>query len=335
MTETTSDTSYVEHSCTLAVSGWEIPAALTVPASHDEARLPSAILLIPGSLFSDVNGDYPAWNSFPSVYKHLARQLSARGHAVYRFAKLGPGTGSVATDAERAATVRTWGGRLVIAGAALTAMRAELASRGVIAKKVIGAGHSEGAVIVSQLATSDRGSELDGVVLLAGPSVGILEIMREQVGVMTPPDQLSAASERLDAVIGYVRRGEAIPAEFAGGGMGAGALASMPEDARRYMRESDATDPKALASVMSQPALVVQGGKDGSVPAHHGEALRDALMAREGGRKRTEFLFVPEVQHMFKVVPDGVPAQEAFGYPGETDIRVADGIDRWIRGLSG
>src|SRR6476660_1214640 len=100
MNPTTSETSYVEYACTLAISGWDIPAALTLPALHDEARLPSAVLLIPGSLFSDVNGDYPTWNSFPSVYKHLARHLSARGHAVYRFAKLGPGTGSIATDPE-------------------------------------------------------------------------------------------------------------------------------------------------------------------------------------------------------------------------------------------
>ncbi|HTE44589.1 MAG TPA: alpha/beta fold hydrolase [Gemmatimonadaceae bacterium] len=332
----TDTTSYIEHACTLAVSGWNIPAALTLPVSHsNEARLESAILLVPGSLFSDVNGDYPSWNSFPSVYAHLARQLAARGHAVYRFAKLGPGTGSVATDAEPAAAVRNWAGRLIIADAALSAMRAELESRGVRVARVVGAGHSEGSVIVSQLATSQRAGELDGVVLLAGPSVGILEIMREQIGAMTPPAELPAAAERLDAVIGYVRRGEPVPAEFAApSGMGAAALATMPDDARRYMRESDATDPKALAAAMTQRVIVVQGGNDSSVPTHHGEALRDILKARPDGEARTDFLFVPEVQHMLKVVPPGIPPQEAFGYPGETDARVTDGIDRWIRDLA-
>ena len=49
-----------------------------------------------------MNGDYPAWSSFPHVYAHLAHQLSARGHAVYRYAKLGPGTGSVPKDAPNA-----------------------------------------------------------------------------------------------------------------------------------------------------------------------------------------------------------------------------------------
>jgi dienelactone hydrolase len=88
-----------------------------------------------------------------------------------------------------------------------------------------------------------------------------------------------------------------------------------------------------VASEMSQRVLVLQGGNDSSVPAHHGEALRDALLARDGGAARTEYLFVPDVTHMFKVVPADVTGPDAFGYPGETDARVADGIDRWIREL--
>src|SRR5436305_8962455 len=132
MTETTESIDYIEEARALAVSGWTIPAALTLPAAvSGEHVVQSAILLIPGSLFSDVNGDFPTWNSFPHVYAHLARQLSALGHAVYRFAKLGPGTGSVPTDPEQAARVRTWDGRLTIAIAALDAMQRELRSRGV------------------------------------------------------------------------------------------------------------------------------------------------------------------------------------------------------------
>lgn len=327
-------TSYTDHACTLAVGGWEIPAALTLPARTTET-LPSAVLLVPGSLFSDVNGDYPAWNSFPHVYGHLAHQIAACGHAVYRFAKLGPGTGSVAVDAALAPTVRNWDGRLVIANAALDAMTRELATRGLRAGKMIAAGHSEGAVVVSRLAVSDRAAELDGVVLLAGPSVGILGIMREQVGFMTPPDQLEDARRRLDAAIELVRRGEPIPPEVASSApTGAGALASMPEEGRRYMRECDASDPLALARLMPQPTLVVQGANDASVPVHHGQALRDALRARPGGAGRTDYLCIPDLTHMFKILPPGVGGMEAFGFPGETDQRVAAAIDRWIRAMN-
>jgi len=326
---------FVEEARVLAVSGWEIPAALTLPANRESTALPSAILLVPGSLFSDVNGDYPTWNSFPHVYAHLAHQLAARGHAVYRFAKLGPGTGSVAVDQDAAARVRTWDGRLAIATAALDAMHRELETRGVVVERTIVAGHSEGSVVASRVAVSDRAREIDGVVLLAGPSIGILGIMREQIGFGVPPDQLDDARRRLDEAIAFIRRGEPIPASLAKGpGMGIGALASMPDEGRRYMRDVDATDPLRVASEISQPVLVVQGGDDSSVPRHHGEALRDALVARDRGEAGTEYLFVPDVTHMFKVVPPEVTGPDAFGYPGPTDERITDGIDRWIRGLT-
>lgn len=331
----TDTTTCLDHPCTLSVSGWDIPAALTLPTAP-ESTLATAILLVPGSLFCDVNGDFPTWNSFPHVYAHLAHQFAARGHAVYRFAKLGPGTGSVATDSALAAAVRTWDGRLAIATAALEQMRRELDARGIRVGKTIAAGHSEGSVVVSRLGVSDAGRTLDGIVLLAGPSVGILEIMREQNRAMTPPSEVEQSMSRLDHVIDLVRREQPIPDDLKGRTMsGADALANMPDEARRYMRDVDATDPTATARQMTQPTLVVQGGNDSGVPTHHAERLRDALLRRANGSANTSYLFVPELTHMFKVVPPEASPQEAFGYPGETDPRVADGIDRWLRALPG
>jgi len=322
----TNTLTYIEHPGTIELPGWSIPFALTLPADWNPQReLPSAILLVPGSLFSDVNGDYPAWNSFPHVYAHLARKLSALGHAVFRYAKIGPGTGSVTTTHE-APIPRTWDGRHQMTAGAFAAMRDELARREVKVARVIGAGHSEGAVAVSVLATSAAGADLDGVVLLSGPSVGILEIMREQVGFGRAPEDVDAARAQLDEVIAIMRRGEPVPAKYAeGGGLGASALASMPPEAQQYMRDVDATNPTMLAREITQPLLIVQGGNDTSVPAHHGERLRDAA------GDRAEYLFVAEVTHMYKVVPAHLSPPEVFGYPGETDHRVTDGIDRWIR----
>ena len=325
---------YNEILTTIRVPGWEIPAALTLPPLAEGAPLASAILLVPGSLFSDVNGDYPSWNVFPHVYAHLARQLSSRGHAVLRYAKLGPGTGSVPTDPALAADTRTWDGRLAIAAAALDAMRRALDNNRVRAARTIVAGHSEGSVVASRLALSERAEQIDGVVLLAGPSVGILGIMREQVGFGLKADQIAEVRARLDRAIEYVRRGEPVPPELGEGpGMGIKALITMPDEGRRYMREVDATDPLDLARRMPQPVLVVQGGNDSSVPAHHGQALRDVLASRTSGAARTTYLFVPDVTHMFKVVPPEITGPEAFGYPGDTDARVAEGVDHWIRAL--
>ena len=279
-------TSFVEHHCTLEVPGWKIPAALTLPAAP-ASPLPSAIVLVPGSLFSDVNGDYPEWKSHPRTFAWLAEKLTALGHAVYRFAKLGPGTGSLPVPADRPVS-RGWAGRLDIAAGALTAMQRELRARGVRVERMVAAGHSEGSVVVSQLAVSQRARELDGVALLAGPSAGILTIMREQ--------QIPQA--RVDA---------------------------MPEEAKQYLRDCDATDPLELARRIALPTLVVQGGNDTSVAPHHGERLRAAL------GPRGTWLFVPGVTHTFKVVPEGLQPAELFGYPGPTDDRVTNGLDSWIR----
>src|SRR6185437_2241166 len=101
--------------------------------------------------------------------------------------------------------IRTWAGRLVIADAAFDAMRRELDALDIAVDRIVVAGHSEGSVVASQLATSKRASEIDGVILLAGPSVGLLEIMREQTRAMTPPEELDATLARLDAVIACIR----------------------------------------------------------------------------------------------------------------------------------
>lgn len=294
----TDTTNYVEHACTIRVPGWQIPAALTLPANHDSlTELPSAILLVPGSLFSDVNGDFPAWNSFPHVYAYFARQLSARGHAVFRYAKLGPGTGSVPIE-EPNAIPRTWEGRVQITAGALEAMRRELAERGVKVKRLIGAGHSEGAVAVSCLALTPHGREVDAIVLLSGPSVGIISIMREQFG----GDE--AAAKRAEEVI-----------------------AGFPEEGQRYMHDVEATDPTQLVREMSHRVLVVQGGNDSSVRTHHGERLRDAAGARGS------YVFFEDLTHMYKIVPEGTSPQDAFGWPGETDPRVADRVSEWVVAL--
>ncbi|HKG91470.1 MAG TPA: alpha/beta fold hydrolase, partial [Gemmatimonadaceae bacterium] len=287
-----------ERPLTLAVSGWEVPAALTLPAgARAGAELPGAVLLVPGSLFSDVNGDYPTWNLFPHVYAHLARQLSARGLAVYRFAKMGPGTGSVAVDEAASRAVRNWGGRLVVARAALAAMRRALDALGVRAARTVVAGHSEGAVVASQLAAAaPEGATVDGVVLLAGPSVGILGIMREQMATFFPPDELAGALADFDAAVAGMRRDGAIPETLRARPALRG-LASMPPDGVRYMLDSDAADPAALAAALPQPVLIVQGGRDPNVPPHHAERLR-AARDGAGGARPTETLVVPELQHM-------------------------------------
>jgi alpha-beta hydrolase superfamily lysophospholipase len=315
----------VRHDLTLSVHGFDIPAALEIPAGEPAG----AVLLIPGSLFCDVNGDFPTWNMFPRVYAYLAEQMAERGLVVYRFAKLGPGTGSVETATAKPALVKNWKGRALIAHAALAHFRSELDARGIVAPRTVLAGHSEGSVVASVIA--NEGAPIDGVVLLSGPSIGILGIMIEQTRAMLPPGTNDAPAVLLEKVVDHIRKDGTIPDELraqASGPFGASALINMPPEAIAYMRDCDATDPEATIARYDGPVLIVQGGIDASVPTHHAPALRAAR-----GTKPTKYEFFPELQHMYKPVPEGMSAMEAFGLTGPTDPRVAAAIDSFVRGL--
>lgn len=310
---------------TLEAGGYAIPAALTLP----EGKPTGSVLLIPGSLFVNVDGDFPSWNIYPRVYAWLAEQMSERGLAVLRFAKIGPGTGSELLDAEAAKQITNWRRRMVIANAALDRLRAELAARDLSTGKVVLAGHSEGSVVASVIAA--EGAVVDGVVLLSGPSVGILSIMREQHIAMSPPGAGPEGLAILDEVIGHIVRQEPIPAELAErakGPTGAGALAGFDEASRNYMRDVELTDPVATIARYDGPVLLVSAGLDTSVPPHH----LAALAAGRAG-KPTDSVHFPELQHMYKPVPPGTPPMAAFGLAGPTDPRVAEAVDRWVQTL--
>lgn len=308
---------------TLSVPGYDVPAALTLP----DGPVAGAVLLVPGSLFSDVDGNFPTWNSFPRVYGHLAEGLATRGLAALRFAKLGPGSGSVQTDPVQGVESRTWAGRMRTARLALEFMRKELASRGITPPRIILAGHSEGSVVVSVLA--HEGVDVDGIALLAGPSIGILGIMLEQQRAM--PDVSDDQMAVLEEVIGYIRREEPIPdavKQRTAGSMGAGALVNFPPDALKYMRDVDTTDPVAMIASYEKPVLIVQGGSDTNVPVHHAQALRNGR-----GDNPTTYICIPGLSHMYKAVPAGTSPAEVFSYPGPTDPRVDEAIAQFIASL--
>jgi len=301
---------------TLEVDGLRFPARLTVPSSGDPV---SAIVLIPGSLFIDVDGDMPGWNLHPHMYADLARQLAARGHAVLRYAKPGPGTGTVTVDPERAQAHLHFAERVVVARAALKMLQASLGDKASRVRVWAVAGHSEGAVVASLLAPQEPA--LAGIVSLSGPSTGLLSIMRDQTAAMPGGGDLSF----YDDALARIRRGEPLPPEATQHPQTA-MLASMDPRNLSYIREVDAVDPAQALAAVDRPVLLVQGGRDGSVPEKHVHKLLEARGARP-----TQTALFDDLQHFYKHVEAGVDPQVAFGLSTPTDPRVAEAIDRWVR----
>jgi alpha-beta hydrolase superfamily lysophospholipase len=312
---------YRERPLDLELFGVRMPAALTLPASGEPA---SAIVLIPGSLFLDVDGSYPAWGIRPHVYADLARQLAARGHAVLRYAKIGPGTGSEVLDQQAMEKHRRFLARVDTACAAVDLLLAELANATGTATElpVVLAGHSEGAVVASLAARRD--ARVAAVVSLSGPSVGLLDVMREQLPVPagSPPEAYAG----FDRAVAAIRAGEPLTEELRADPLVRG-LAQMDERSLRYLAEIDAVDPVDELARVEQPVLILQGGRDPSVGTHHA----DRLLAARGERKGDALARFPELQHFYKRVEEGVDPMTSFGLETESDPAVAEAIDRWVR----
>lgn len=320
---------YVEDATFIEAVGWRIPAAVTRPAARSTGRRPASvaglIVLVPGSLYSDVDGDFPMFDAHPHAYRDLARQLAELGYAVIRYAKRGPGTGAEVVDSDRREESRQFQARVAVVGEALAVLRSRVGADGKGAPIVL-AGHSEGGVVVSMAA--DQGVPADGIVILSGPSVGIFDIMREQLPLSpgAPPE----AYAPYDRAVAAIRAGDPLPQIDPGDPtlQSIAFVARSGEAGIRYMAQIDAVDPAATLARVRQPVLLIQGGRDGSVPTHHAHALR---AAREAAGLPTELAYFPELTHFYKVAADGMDPMAAFMLDSESDPAVSRTIDSWIR----
>lgn len=306
-----------ERDDSVTVAGVEIACRLTLPAGTPQG----AVLLLPGSLFSDVDGNYPAMNIKPHLYADLAAQLGERGFAVLRMAKIGPGTGSRTVDPRAAARHADFATRTDVAAAGLALLR-----KAAPAHPVIVAGHSEGALVASMLANGPDAQAIDGVVTLSGPSSPIFDLMREQLVAMTPAGA-GTDMTMYDRTIAAVRAGEPLP-DGAQTHPQTAMLASMPAFSVDYLRSTDRVDPAAELARLRQPVLIVQGGRDGSVSPAHADRLHAAR-----GAAPTEVARLPELTHFYKVAPPGMPPMQSMALDTTSDPAVAERIVQWVRRL--
>jgi hypothetical protein len=308
-----------EQDAIVTVSGVEIACRVNLPEGKPLARL----LLLPGSLYSDVDGNYPTMGMNPHAYADLARQLAARGFAVVRMAKIGPGTGSQTVDAEAAAAHGDFRMRVTVAQAGL-----DLLLRSADQGPVIVAGHSEGAKVANLLAQGAAASRIDGIVSLSGAAEHLLDLLRHQVSGMAPPG-VSPDLSVFDRTVAAIRTGSALPPEASSDPFSA-MMAGMPEAAHHYLRTVDAVDPRAEIARVPQPVLIVHGGRDESVPFAHAERLKAAR-----GALPTETAFFPSLTHFYKHAEEGLLPMQIMALDGESDPAVADAIVAWAVRLGG
>ncbi|MBO0796589.1 MAG: hypothetical protein J2P36_37360, partial [Ktedonobacteraceae bacterium] len=308
--------------------GARIPAVLTLPEDGSARWL---VVIIPGSMFSDVDGNYPDAHMKPHMYADLARQLAQRGHAVLRYAKVSEQTGAVIVDKEQAEAHPIFVRQRYIAAAACRKLR-ELVPEG---SRLAIAGHSEGSVhglVISQWAEEEV--RPDAVISLSGPAERYFNLFlqwadAEQKDGYVSLGPVKIAVERYKKVFECIRNGEEWPEEVRNDPGIAGAFGQMDKAGRQYMRDYDAIDPCQEIRKVPCPVLIVQGGMDQSaVLSNNAEKLFAAR--QEVDPERSRLAFFPELQHFYKRATPELSATESFALDGETDERVAEVISEWL-----
>ena len=328
---------YNETHLTLEAEGTQFPAALTLP----EGQVPKwAIVLIPGSMSNDVDGNYPSANMHPHMYADLARQLAQHGHAVLRYAKAGSDTGSIVLDEKKAHEHRIFPKQQYIAIEACKKLR-ELVPQ---ATRLAIAGHSEGSVhglILSQ--QSDLG--IDAFISLSGPAFRYIDLfihmaqkLSAEQGKIIDFGAFKVNAANYIRTFELMREDKPLTEEIKADPTMAFFVQNWDSDSpqaqqsRQYMRDYDQIDPRAEIVKIPCPVLIIQGGLDQSgVVSDNGERLYQARYPAYSDT--TSYAFFPDLQHFYKRATPEMNSMESMSLSEESDERVSEAISTWLNNL--
>lgn len=251
----------------------------------------AAVVLITGLSPSERNGGAPPW----APLRDYADALTRAGIAVLRVDDRGVGksTGDHApsTTFDEADDVR----------AEVAWLRAR---PDIDPARIALVGYSEGGLIAPMIAAGDR--RIAAIATLAGPGVPGPQLAREQIEEAVNRDPNVPAADKAKEIEKQ--------------------LADPPTP-----REASflAIDPLQYAAQVRQPALIVQGGSDITVPLRSAERLASAM--RAGGNRDVTVRILPGVSHAFLPDPGGLPSGWAV-LPGFlTAPPVLDELTAWMR----
>lgn len=325
---------YREEASSFEAAGIRFPAVLTLPRQHQN---PWGIVLIPGSMANDVDGNYPSAGMHPHMYADLARQLAKQGYNVLRYARHGDDTGTTVINEEQAMAHRVFPQQQHIAIGACQKIR-ELVPH---LQKLALAGHSEGSVHGMLLAQRPELS-IDAFISLSGPAYRYLDLFIQMARKLSAEqgEIIDFGSFKVNAA-NYIRAFELLRENsplsdeikadptmtFLVNSWDGDTLQA--QQSRQYMHDYDAIDPYQEIAQIPCPVLIIQGGRDGSgVIAENGERLHQARLATH--RNTTALAFFPELQHFYKYAEPDLNSYESMQLDSETDARVSQAINSWL-----
>jgi pimeloyl-ACP methyl ester carboxylesterase len=319
-------TSASEHEITFAgVGGLNLQGTLRLPVGV-KGKVPG-VLLLPGSGPTDRNGNQPP-SFITDLLQQIANRLAKEGYASLRFDKRASRTYAKSFPSDVAAMndFLSWDSFIGDAKAALILLQTQPE---VDAKRVVVAGHSEGATFAIQLGHDLQGTTNApaGLILMGSPGRTGGAIISEQVSNNLKrsgltPEQTRPYSDYVALAISQVEKDGTIPPNPP---MGLGAL--FPTSVAKLLRVELAFDPSTVLPVYTGPVLVVQGEKDIQISATRDTPLIETAL-RERRLGAYEMFIVPSASHNLKQVSD---ENKEPGLIGPVVPEALDKIASWMK----
>jgi uncharacterized protein len=283
---------------------WTLPGTLSLPRGRE--RVP-AVVLVHGSGPNDRNETIGPNRPF----QDLAQGLASRGVAVVRYEKRTKIYGPRVASHQRF-TVREEVIEDAVAAVALLRARTEIA-----ADRIVVVGHSLGGMLAPRIA--EEGPSIAGLVIMAGATRPIHELMIEQLEYMAsldgPPG--AAALDEIAKVKAAAARARVAKADD----LGPPILNAPPA----YWADLNAYDAAATAGRLTLPMLILQGGRDYQVTAKDLDRFKAAL----AGHANATIRGFPMLNHLF-MAGEGKSRPEEYDRLGHVDAAVIEAIAGFI-----
>lgn len=289
--------SFREAEVTVGGGEWQLPGTLLVPAG--KGPFPG-LVLVHGSGPNDRDESVGG----VKVFRDIAEGLASRGVAVLRYEKR---TRQYAANfaALKDATVKEETVDDALAAAALLRTRPE-----VDAARVFVLGHSLGGYLAPRIGRRDP--KLAGVIIMAGNTRPLEELIVEQTAYISSLQKNPAAQKQIDEIqqtaeqIRNVKAGDTI--------MGVSAA---------YWLDLKGYRPAEEARNLTMPLLVLQGGRDYQVTMADFAGWKRAL---EGKATLKSY---PALNHLF-VEGEGKSRPDEYGKPAHVSELLIDDVAKWI-----
>ncbi|MEZ0107982.1 dienelactone hydrolase [Catenulispora sp. EB89] len=295
---------FTEHEVVVGEGPLAVPGTLTVP--RGAGPFPAAILLSGGGPFDRDGTAGPL-----KPLKDLAWGLGSRGVASVRFDKVG------AVHAGVLAEMLEFTAADEYLPYVRDAFRQLDQHPGIDSDRVYVVGHSMGAKMAPRAAEAEP--RIAGLVLMAADATPMqrsaVRVVRYLAGLGVAPQEMVAVLEEQAANVERADLSSSTPTED----LPLGYSGAYWLDMRGY-------DPVATAKKLTQPMLILQGGRDYQVTVEDDLALWRAGI---GDRADVDIRVYPADNHMF-APGSGASTPAEYATPANVDSVVVDDIVRWL-----